>query len=43
LKDDDDYEDDNYNKDFEDDAGGDDQLEKLRRALQKENQKAVKH
>ena len=35
--------DDEYNNDFEEDAGGDDQLEKLRRALDRENQKAVKH
>lgn len=41
----DDEEDDYEKNDFEDDAAdtGDDKLEKLRRALDKENQKAVKH
>jgi hypothetical protein len=34
---------DDYNNDFEDDAGGDDQLDKLRKAINRENQKAVKH
>jgi hypothetical protein len=41
-----DEDDDDYDKnEFEDDAAdtGDDKLEKLRKALDKENQKAVKH
>ena len=38
--------DDDYNNDFEADAGGageDEKLEKLRKAIDRENQKAVKH
>lgn len=43
---DDDYDDDDYNNDFEEDAGdaadGEDKLEKLRKAIEKENNRALK-